>query len=422
MDYSYTRRSDGVTFVHSCTRRVHQGLSANKISRELHENEDFEGKNAIIYLTEDKQVTSLVTHETGFALGESVLQHLQNTANITQFSNIVFCEAIGDSSREALLVIIVEGRVVFDGLVVNEKISELAINILEFNQEEFNLVVYGDVPIGSEGENRWDANSALNLEKNKIISFFEADCSILEEIIPDERFSFVDIDDALIRANIPSSTAKMTAVIAASLVALCLMFWPEEPVKEISLAPQIIDNYKGYRKGLVSPYPDQEFMAAMSELDAVRYLDGIYINKAVYSNGTLTIIFVLSEEVASDTLSFLDDSGWITSVTTSAIEARKNIPVTLRPEPESIYDSKYVIAGIVDDATYGGQLIEVGPPQATSFYRMNTLKIEYASNGAADKYMGLILKNRPLVFENFNIEFGEDVVTNTVTVTVYGKG
>ena len=140
----YITREDGEHFVIPSYRDVLTAKNKSALKRDILALSQNYGEYITLQRKSPLQYEIAFSPDTGYLLGESIWHHFKRP------QEMIYCEAIPNTT-EAILVIVKLGSVYLDGKIPIDSISEELIIFLT-QQNQFNIYIYGSVPISQTPE------------------------------------------------------------------------------------------------------------------------------------------------------------------------------------------------------------------------------------------------------------------------------
>src|SRR4029079_16909719 len=155
----YITREDGERFVIPSYRDVITATNSGQLKREIKLLSQSYGEYITLQKKSTNQYEVAFSIDTGYLLGESIWHQFNKP------QDLIYCEAI-PNTMEAILVIVKSGSVYLDGSFPLDSIPEELIIFLT-QQNNFEIYIYGDVPISHEpdaGKFSFEASSVKSFE------------------------------------------------------------------------------------------------------------------------------------------------------------------------------------------------------------------------------------------------------------------
>src|SRR5688572_7090824 len=222
---AYLTREDGERFIITSYRDV---LSAKKLSllrREIMLLSANYGEYITLQRKNINQYEVAFSPDPGYLLGESIWAFFKRPPDL------IYCEAI-PNTFEAILVIVKSGSVYLDGVFPLDVIQDELV-IFKTQQNNFEIYVYGDVPISASIE-----ENKFTFATSSVKSFTILDTPVFSTLPTTKAFQLLPVNQVLKAKGIGVLPLKKILTFIAIIIGLWLawMFFPESK-KEL---PQVI--------------------------------------------------------------------------------------------------------------------------------------------------------------------------------------
>lgn len=389
------RRSDGEVFAYACHRtEFSAGAGASEIEEALEDAADLHGGYALLRKNEDDSVSATVSAAAGTPIGEAVL------ALFPGREHIVWCETINDETGEALLVIIAEGRVRVDSLIPPVGLDRSAMSVIVTSQVPFDVYVHGDAPIVSPDELAMGDRANMQLSAESVATFTRLPEPLFPKLVADPEIALLPISNAMTAAKLNPPYLRWAMI--ACVVCASLYFGVANLLggSEKNIAPQVIDNFAGYRAQMVSPTPSNILLAMQEAIVEGEASLGWGVANVTYSQDVGLEMDILELGGALiQTRVLLNDLGWQTQIMNNGLSARKEFSGNMRPEANTIFNIDDAMAKTKDELDFSGGLLErTGAPVFDGYIYRNDVTIKASVTTMPDvEYLGFILDEAPAV-------------------------
>ena len=270
-------RNDGVQFI---TRAYRELLSAKKfgfLKREVNLLQQDNGNFACLFVRPDDGVEAVLSHEAGYLLGETVW-HFFDKAD-----NLIYCEVLAGGER-AVLVVVRQGSVFLDAEISLSQLIE-EFSSLFFDETKYDIYVYGDLPIGVEGE-----AAEFILPADAVESWTHLDAPVFTQLPQLDSLALAPVSEALkaIGSELPIPLIIGGVVCVVVIVALAWALFKPAPKPKVQVVKPVVrsnqppppppDPLAAYKQAMVSPAPIDVFRALVQQVRRLYAIPGWQIN------------------------------------------------------------------------------------------------------------------------------------------------
>lgn len=410
---SYITREDGERFVIPSYRDVISAKKQSLLKREILLLSTNYGEYITLHRKNVEQYEVAFSPDTGYLLGETVWHYFKRPLDL------IYCEAIPNTT-EAILVIVKSGSVYLDGSFSIDGIADELI-IFKTQQNNFDIYIYGDVPISSSPE-----EGSFTFDPSSVRSFQVLDEPVFPKLPKVKNFQLQLVDTVLKTQGIGVFPVKMVLTVLAILVLLWMGWsWLTTHKKQIPTAfVNYVNPYQVYLDTLTSPDPVDEIQNVVEKVqtlytmpgwvpDTIEYSKGKF-HVAVKSNGTKTSLLYAWARQTGAMIQILPDGfyvNWLTLFKT-------------RPVPETIYKVDDVIASLVDHMSevMPGNHMQVGLTIDRKSYIETVITISFSGISPSTLMLvGQQLKNLPLVLNKVTISAANGSLSGTMILQALGN-
>lgn len=410
---AYITREDGERFVIPSYRDVLSVKKQNLLKREMLLLSANYGEYVTLQKKNADQYEVAFSPEPGYLLGETVWYYFKRP------TNLVYCEAI-PNSNEAILVIVKSGSVYLDGSFPIDSIPEELV-IFKTQQNNFDIYIYGDVPISRTPEPGKFVFDAASVKSFNILP-----APIFPTLRTVKAFQLQLVDAVLEARGIGVFPIKkiILGIIALGLMAMAYTFVTTHK-KEL---PQVIigavNPYQVYMDTLTSPSPSEQLYRFDRSIALLLTVPGWYLDSITYSNGKVTAGM---KSLGARTKVLFD---WANRNRASVEVLPTGFFVTLtfmqlnRLPPREIYAIKEVLGELIDRLSYvlpGNNLTLTPGVDKGKYTEVNmTLTVTDVSIDTLD-LIGQQLKTLPLVLSKINVTYNNGYISGTINLKALGN-
>jgi hypothetical protein len=410
------RRDDGVQFIIRPYREIFSPDRTSILKRRITNLAHKQGENVRVSKLDDGRLGVACSREPGFLLGETVWIYLNKPANL------IYCEALADERRQALLVVIKNGVVFLDAKVSFTNLIDEFIS-LSINNDKYDIYVYGDVPLAETEEGGRYAFDAKN-----VTSFNKLDEPLLPKLPIYEETQLQPLGLALTSPYLGKS--KLWPIILGSiLVIVIVMAWhiykavPEVPTIKLPRAVPMIAPYEQYYKALETPAPQDQIAGMIIVTQMAHNFPGWKLNNISYDGTNYILQFTINGG------SIVQAQAWAKQNNVD-LELQENgvtltIPSNLknRSQFKVIYPLEQVIGLLVDNINriLAGKNVTFSDITTHDHYKEATVTINFSNT-----YPGMLtlvgeaLDKLPVAITAINLKPGKNLFSGTITLKVLG--
>lgn len=386
---AYITREDGERFVIPSYREVISAKKPSLLKKEIMLLSQNHGEYITLQRKNIDQYEVAFSNETGYLLGESVW------SNFKRPLDLIYCEQIPNTT-DAILVIVKGGSVYLDGSFPLDSIPDELV-IFRTQQSNFDIYIYGDVPISKE-----PTEDKFALDSSSVRSF-----TVLEKpafpTLPLVKAFKLQLVDVVLKEHGIGVLPIRNIIVTLVVLALIYMGYQYATTHKKELPAVIvkgINPYQGYISALESPDPASEISWVARTIPLFYTMDGWYPMTFTYSSGTL-VVAVQSTGARTKVLYAWAGRNFV-NVDMTAAGFIVNVPHPLinRLEPKYIYNTTEVIANITDLLSYiiPGNNLTIGKNTSVGKYNQIDFIITVKEiTPATLDFIGQQLSNLPLV-------------------------
>ncbi len=350
----------------------------------------------------------------GYLLGETVWHYFKRP------DDLIYCEVIPNTS-EAILVIVKSGSVYLDGSFPIDAIPDELV-IFRTQQNNFEIYIYGDVPISEtpeEGKFAFDAAS--------VKSFTILDDPVFPTLPIVKAFQLQLVEVVLKSKGIGVFPTRQIILVLV-LLGLIWMGWtyitsrPTAPPTLILPPPP--NPYQNYINTLKSPDPSEEIRWLANTIWQLSTIPGWRPTGLEMTNNSMRVN-VRSLGARTDLLfEWAKKNNATIDVLQTGFVIVMNLNFANRPTPTSLYRVNEVIANLTDSLSYiiPGNNMAVGVVANKGKYLERPVSINLNTvNPTVLDLVSRQLKNLPLILDKVMISINGDLnLAGTISLKVLG--
>lgn len=415
---SYITREDGVRFIIPSYRDV---LSVKKISllkREVLLLASNYGEYIALQKKSANQYEIAFSPDPGALLGETVWQYFKYPRDL------IYCEVIPNTS-EAVLVIVKSGSVYLDGSFPIDSIAEELV-IFQSQQNQFDIYLYGDVPISQNPE-----VGKFSLDASSVRSFTILDKPVFPTLPVVKVFQLQLVDVVLKSHGIGVFPLKQFSLVALAL-GLVWMGWKflQSNQTEITI-PQVFVNavspYQAYINKLISPNPAAQIHEIVDDVTLLFTIPGWYPTAYSYiaTNNKGFIVTVKSLGARTNVLySWASKNNIKVEIQPDGFYLNTTFTSENRPATTVIYKLDHVIANLIDRLSYvlPGNPVAINAYSNQGKYTETQIIISFSNISPTTlNVIGQELKLLPLVLLKVDMTVANGSLSGSMVLTALGN-
>ncbi len=408
----YITREDGERFVIPSYRDVLSAKQKSVLKRDILTLSQSYGEYITLQRKNPTQYEVTFSTDTGYLLGESIWQFFKKPLDM------IYCEAIPNTS-EAILVIVKSGSVYLDGRFPVETIPEELVIFLT-QQNNFEIYVYGDVPISQEPQ-----EGKFAFETSSIKSF-----TVLEQPIfptlPLYKIYQLQLVDQVLKAQGIGVFPTKQLVLALFVIGLGWLAWSyfSQPAPEVVEAPPEINPFQNYNTLLMSPAPDEVIHQIVNKINVMFTMPGWIPLRFDYIAGSLSVAVRSEGGLTQDLFKWAEEHEAGVSIKPEGMFVNLAIKTTNRPLPKQIYPITQVIGRFVDNLSYvyQGNRLQLSDVASKGVY--SQVNVRLAVNNVTPSVLDLIGKQfqgLPFVLQNVSLTIDTGILSGTITFEALGS-
>jgi len=412
---TYITREDGINFVIPSYRDVLTTKNKTSLKNEIVSLSKNYGEYITLQRKSATRYEVAFSPDRGYLLGESIWNYFKSP------TDMVYCEVV-PGTTEAILVIVKSGSVYLDGRFPTDTIPEELVVFLT-EQNNFEIYVYGDVPIGQTPE-----DGKFSFDANSIKSFTILDKPIFPTLPLIKSYQFDLVNAVLKSQGIGVFPAKQVVSILV-VIGVIWMMWsyftaPSAVVEAPPPPPPRVNPYQAFYDNLNSPAPDVLINQFLDEYQMLFSLPGWNPKDAIFNNGTLT------STVQSQGSKLQNLYAWAQLNNALVIVRKDSVGVTIvrtmenRPKPQNIYHLKAVLVKLIDNLAtiYPGNHLTLGDTNDHNvYYDMNvTINLDNVSPDLI-RMIGQQLHDDPIKLQNITVSVNNGSLSGAINLMILGN-
>lgn len=409
---AYITREDGERFIIPSYRDVLSAKKESLLRREVLLLSQNYGEYIALQRKNVNQYEVAFSPDPGYLLGESVWSYFKRP------QDLIYCEAI-PNTFEAVLVIVKNSIVYLDGSFPLDSIAEELV-IFRTQQNNFNIFIYGDVPISQtpeEGKFAFDGSS--------VKSFTVLDKPVFPTLPVVKAFQLQPVNTVLKSRNLGQLPIKkiLLAIVLLGIIWMAYTYISTHK-KELPVSFINVSNpFQGYINILTSPDPAEEVHWIANFINQLYTIPG-WLPDAVDFNGNQIRVSVRSMGARTDLLTAWANANRIgIDITTKGINLTLNTGFMNRYSPRTYSKLDSVVTNIVDAMSYiiPGNNIAVTNAINRGQYSERDITINFTD--VTTTTLDLIsrqLKNLPLVLTKMSIKISNGRLTGSIALKALG--
>lgn len=409
----YITRDDGERFVIPSYRDKLRAVKPSLLKREMMLLATNYGDYATLQKKGRDEFEVAFSTDAGYLLGETVWAHFNRPRDL------IYCEAI-PNTMDAILVIVKDNSVYLDGSFPVDSIAEELV-IFKTQQNEFDVYIYGDVPISQT-----PAENTFSFDATSVHSFSILEKSAFQALPIIKAFELQLIDIILKKQGIGTFPVKYVAL--GLLVPIIVWFgWDFFRVAEVSLPTSIIsvvNPYQLYISTLTSPAADQEVQAIVDQFVLLNTIPGWFPTNIDYTKGILVATVQSKGALLKTLTTWAEANNASVDVQAKGVYVALRVNIDNRNPPQSIYQISDVIERLIDRLYYvlPGNTITLNSTENKGQYSQTRLTLSFSQISIdALTAIGQRLKDLPLVLSAAKISISDNTLSGSLDLIVLGK-
>jgi hypothetical protein len=411
---AFITREDGEHFVIPSYRDVLTAKQKSQLRKDILLLSRSYGEYITLQKQNASQYEVAFSSDVGYLLGESVWHHFNKP------QDMIYCEAIPNTA-DALLVIVKSGSVYLDGSFSLDSIPEELIIFLT-QQNNFEIYIYGDVPINEQPE-----AGKFSFEASSVKSFTVLDKPVFPTLPLLKIYQLQLVDTVLKAQGIGVFPVKpiLSLLVLAALAWAVYSYFLAKPAVVVQEEVPVVNPYQAYLDALKSPAPDEEIANLIQKLKIFIQLPGWNVKSVKYIHNNLNVTVMSQGGKVEDLFAWAKNNKVNMFIRKSGIFLSTYVAATKRPIPTTIYSTPKVIARLVDKLAevYPGNRLELGEFINKGVFTqvLVTIRLQDISFVVLN-LIGQQLKDLPIALHDVSFTLDESSeVTGSITMDVLGN-
>lgn len=411
---AFITREDGTRFVIPSYREILAIKKPSLLKREILLLSANYGEYITLQKKNNDHYEAAFSPDWGYLLGETVWYHFEKP------QDLIYCEAIPDTS-EVILVVVKNGSVYLDGTFSLDSIPDELV-IFKTQQAEFDIYIYGDVPISKTEE-----EGKFSFDRSSIKSFTMLDAPAFP-LLPLIKVYQLQLVDVVLKSK-GIGVFPLKPLLA--LLLLLTLGWvafnyltSEAPQIEEVFVP-VINPYQLYQQALMSPEPMQEIHWLSNTIINLNSIPGWVPDSITYSGASAQASVKSLGAKTNILFDWATKNGAAVEIKPEGFFINLSTQFQNRPNPLSnISDLNQVISRLIDgvSSVLPGNNFDVGIIRPKGKYSEREVKITFINISPATlDLLGQQLKDLPLVLNSTSIKVVNGYLSGTITLTALGN-
>jgi hypothetical protein len=411
----YITREDGERFIIPSYRDVLSAKKPSLLRREILLLAGNYGEYITLQKKNASQYEIAFSPDPGALLGETVWHYFKRPRDL------VYCEAI--SNTDAILVIVKSGSVYLDGSFPIDGIVEELV-IFKTQQNNFDIYLYGDVPISQMPEDEKFSFDAASVKSFNILK------KPVFPTLPIVKQLQLQLVNTVLRAQGIGVFPTKIIAMGTLVVALFWMGWNYiSGHKQTAVMPQafvrIVNPYELYISKLTSPNPAMLIHQLVNNTTLFFTLPGWSLVSFIYDNNLGIDAVVKSRGARVDALyKWAAKNNVKVELAPDGFRLKAILTPINRPAPTVIHRLDNVIANLIDRLSYviPGNPLNVEQFVNNGTYKEAKLTIQFnAISPTLFNVIGQQLKMLPLVLSKVSVAVRNGNLTGSIVLTALGN-
>ncbi len=413
----FITREDGIRFIIPSYRDTIIAKKASLLKKEILLLSASYGEYITLQKKNVDQYEVAFSPESGYLLGECVWNNFKRPLDL------IYCEAIPNST-EAILVIVKAGSVYLDGSFPLDSIPEELV-IFKTQQNNFQIYVYGDVPIA-----KTEDEGKFAFESSSVKSFTVLDAPVFPTLPTIKAFQLQLVDPLLKSQGIGVLPIKqvMIALITLGIMWMGWTYLTQKP----EVVETLVSNenpYQQFEDQLTSPSPQQEIDDVLNKLKQVQTIPGwepISLEYTLNSNNNGKLrIKVTSFGVKVETLiDWAYKYNANTEISTDGIYLNFDSVLQKRVPPTKVDMTRSIVAQILDRLAnvIPDNNVVLGSTAPKKNYSETTITYNIPSTSpSVVSSIGSQFYDLPVVLTNMSLKVADGNLQGSLTLKALGN-
>lgn len=357
----------------------------------------------------NRKVQAVFSAHEGYLLGETVWDYYDRP------SHLIYCEAL-ESTHDAILVIVHDNQVLFDGIVTCTDLGE-TLNQKLSDSSRYDVIIAGDLPIVDQ-----PSEGKIYFKPSQLNVFRELEHGVFAHLPINDSRHLVTFDSALKAINLRNHTKALTLVVASVCLFVFALYWSLGTLNKTDIKQ--VDPYYHYEQALMTASPE-------AVLDLLQHL----VMQAYSLPGWVTA----NIEMHDDHVRFLVRSlGGTTRMLMdwakqhhatvkltkqgAHVDFTKHLPP--RAAPSLMAVNQNVLSHLIDRMMrlIPRHSVDILESKSHQMFKETQVRIQFRDNSPEVLLlMAKQLNDLPVKFESFNASMANGLLSGKILLTVLGK-
>lgn len=408
----YITREDGERFVIPSYRDVLSAKNKTSLKRDILLLSQSYGEYITLQKKTPTQYEVAFSPDTGYLLGESVWQYFKRPLDL------IYCEAIPNTT-EAILVIVKAGSVYLDGSFPLDSIPEELIIFLT-QQNNFEIYIYGDVPISQE-----PTAGKFSFEASSVKSFNMLEKPVFPSLPLLRMYQLQPVEIVLKAQGIGVFPLRqlLTGIVVVILLYLAWNYFTSRPVEVAQVQPEQ-NPFQAYIDALKTPDPTNEINDFTQALQVFMTVPGWTAKHVEYARPTVVATMISDGGEVRDLMSWAEKNDMALTIKPDGVYISKILHLTNRQFPAKIFPLKDVVANFIDrlSKVYPGNHIKLNDFENRGVYTnvQMTLLIDQITPILLT-LIGQQFKDLPFSLQSIIFDIDQGSLTGTIIIDALGN-
>lgn len=408
-------QSDGTEFVMQAYREQLIAKKKSLISQRVRLLAEQHGQFVRLLKKRHDEYEAIFSRESGFLLGETIKYYFG------QVQNLIFCEALPNSS-DVLLVVIRGGNVHLDATIPSKNIRSELMPLLTA-QQTYQVVISGTVPLTQKSH-----ENGFVLPAECVHSFEALNAPLFPRLPAIRGLQLLTLPAALKAERLNNQNMPLLAMILAGCCVLGLAYWSFSPKEKTiaipSMTTEAADTFQVYNQALMTPSPRKQLAELRQLIQQLYGLPGWEALKITFKNHQYQVtvhslggdLEILNQWAATQGFNF--------QLAPNAAQLILSSHTLARVRPENIYNAALVLTALIDqlDEALGGKHITL----EESKNHGNITEIPFSINlsNASPQTLILVgdtLLHLPVSINHIELTLQLGTVSGVINLSVWGK-
>jgi hypothetical protein len=414
----YITREDGERFIIPSYRDTISAKKASLLKKEITLLSANYGEYIALQRKTANSYEVAFSPDPGYLLGECVWHYFKRPYDM------IYCEEI-PNTNEAILVIVKAGTVYLDGSFPLDAIPEELV-IFKTQQNNFNIFVYGDVPISQDPQ-----DGKFTFDESSVKAYTILDAPVFPTLPVVKAFQLQLADTVLKAQGIGVLPLKpiVTIVVLVGLAYFAFSFISTHKEEIPQTFISVVSNpYQPFFDQLASPDPTKEIRQMYNVLGMLYSIPGWLPSTIDFISGfpSKAVATVSSKGARLQILldwAFKNDAK--VDISSSVITLTILLPTAKRDAPTTITSMQSILSTIIDRMSYiiPGNVVTLSGTLDKKVYVETSLSLNFADvSPMVVDLIGQYIQGLPLVLNKFNITIEPETGQLSGTITLKALG